>query len=187
MDSIQVAINNIPETSEIWNIVVSVCAVFNIVIVTFMLLATRKYTKVTEEIFLASQRPYIGKEKHIIMFDENNKVIRFSNIIKNYGSVPAKKVSCKIKMLIKGKLEKIDGGESSNQIFFPQETHSMDLILNLHKQPNAFYAIVNGELPLELTMEIEYYGATKKKYSTTETEIYNHTIKTFVKEVGEWT
>ncbi|GAB6283543.1 MAG: hypothetical protein STSR0008_23190 [Ignavibacterium sp.] len=61
------------------------------------------------------------------------------------------------------------------------------MILNLHNQPNAFYAILNGELPLELAMEIEYYGATKKKYATNETEIYNHTIKTFVKEFGEWT
>jgi len=187
MDSIQVAINNIPETSEIWTIVVSVCAVINIVIVAFMLFATRKYTKVTEELFLTSQRPYIGKEKHIIMFDDTNKVIRFSNIIKNYGTVPAKKVSCKIKLLIKGKLQNIEGGESSNQIFFPQETHSIDLILSLHKIPDAFYDIFHGKLPLELSMEIEYFGATKKKYATTETEIYNHTIKTFVKEFGEWT
>ncbi|GAB6283542.1 MAG: hypothetical protein STSR0008_23180 [Ignavibacterium sp.] len=126
MDSLNITFNEIPDVSSIWTIVVSICAVINIVIVVFMLLATRKYTKVTEEIFLSSQRPYIGKEKHIIMFDENNKVIRFSNIIKNYGSVPAKKVSCKIKLLIKGKLQNIEGGESSNQIFFSQETHSMD-------------------------------------------------------------
>ena len=187
MDSIQVAINNIPETSNIWTMVVSVCAVINIIIIVLMLIATKKYTKITEEIFLTAQRPYIGKKDHAIMFDDDNKVIRFSNIIKNYGSVPAKKFSCKIKLLIKGKLQELDGGESSNQIFFPEETHSMDLILNLHKQPKAFYAIINGELPLELTMEIEYFGATDKKYSTTETEIYNSSIKTFVKESGEWT
>lgn len=187
MDSFQVGINNIPETSDIWTIVVSICAVINIVIVAFMLFATRKYTKVTEEIFLTSQRPYIGKEKHIIVINEDNKTIHFSNIIKNHGSVPAKKVSCKIKLLIKGQIQKIDGGEASNQIFFPQETHSMDLILNLHKIPDAFYDIIQGKLPLELALEIEYYGATNKKYSTSETEIYNYTIKTFVKEFGEWT
>lgn len=185
MDSINIVFNKMTDTSLIWTVVLALSAVASVFVAIKMWGTTKKYTEVTENIFLSSQRPYIGKEKHIIKIDENNKTIHFSNIIKNFGSVPAKKVSCSIKLFIKGSLQKIDGGESKDQIFFPQENHSMDLILNLNKVPTAFCDIINGVLPLEILMEIEYYDAADRRYFTNETEIYNHTIKTFIKKTGD--
>ena len=187
MDSLQVFVNSTSETTIIWTVVVAICAVASIFITIGMLRATKKYTEVTEQLFLSSQRPYLGRDNHIINFHEPSKKIIFTIYIKNYGDVPAKNVSALIKLVINDVVQPVENNQSKNQIFFPKQSHPMDFVFNLEKIPDSFYEIQNGKLSLKIISEINYTGVTKEKYSTKEEEIYNHNIKSFLKEDGAWT
>lgn len=172
------------DTPLVWTIIVSICAFLGVIITSLMLIATNKYTEITKNIFLASQRPYIGRTSFEIRFDDENHSIHLKFFVKNFGNVPARKVDTIVKLFIKDKLVPFNGAVSENQIFFPQENLPINLLLP--KNPLFFNGIKYGESELKVTTEIRYYGVTDKQYSTTETEIYNHVIHTFIKQAGEW-
>ena len=188
MDSIQVIYNSAPDTSIIWTIVVALCAIASVYVAIRMLKATKKYTEVTENIFLTSQRPYIGRSTHKIRFVEEKKVIDLSVFIKNYGTVPAKNVSTIINIFVNGTLlSDVENNKTVGQVLFPTQEHPIDFIFDLHKLPDSYYEIKNGKLTFEIMTEIKYDGVTETQYTTKEKEVYKHIINSFLKVFGEWT
>ena len=188
MDSIKVIYNNAPDPSVIWTIVVALCAVASVYVAIKMWKATKKYTEVTENIFLASQRPYIGRSTHKIRFVEEKKVIDLSVFIKNYGKVPAKNVSAIINIFVNEiLLSDIKNNKTEGQVLFPSQEHPIDFIFDLQNIPASYNDIKNGKLLFEIMTEIKYNGVTKTQYTTKEKEAYKHIIASFIKVFGEWT
>lgn len=187
MDSIRVICNNTPDTSIIWTIVVALCAIASVYVAIKMWKATKKYTEVTEDIFLSQQRPYIGRSRHIIRFIDGKKIIDLSLFIKNYGTIPAKNVSAVINVFVNGTLlSDVENNKTEGQVLFPTQEHPIDFVFDLHKIPDSYDEIKNGKLTFEIITEIRYDGVTKTQYTTKEKEVYKHIINSFLKVFGEW-
>lgn len=185
MDSIRVI--STPETSIIWTIVVALCAVASVYVAIKMLKATKKYTEVTEDIFLTSQRPYIGRSGHIIRFIDEKKIIDLSFFIKNYGTIPAKNVSAVINVFMNETLQPdIENNKTEGQVMFPSQEYPIDFVVDFHKFPDSYNEIKKGKLSLEIMTEIKYNGVTQTQYTTKEKEVYKNIIKSFLKVFGEW-
>ena len=182
MDSLHCACNHVADTSLIWTIIVSVCGV---VVTILMLIVTYKYFKITKNIFLVSQRPYIGRTSFKMEFKEETHSIYLRFFVKNFGNVPARKVDTIFQLYINDRIIPVENSQSKNQIFYPQENLPIDIALP--DNPLYFNGIKHGDSRLKIVTEIKYYGVTDKQYSTTETEIYNHTVGVFVKQDGDWT
>ena len=183
MDSLHVAFTGCSEPSLIWTIIVSISAAANVCVAILMWLTTHRYTKITEDMFFASQRPYIGTITYIHNLHTDSSKVRLTVKLQNYGNIPAKKVDALIQVIIDNKILPVENSEATNQIFFPHWIHTLDVMLN---DKDLFLAIKNGKSVLELRTFIKYYGITDKEYSTNEVSVYNHTAKLFIKKTGEW-
>lgn len=187
MDTLQthfVINQSIPDISIVWTIIIAVCAITSSYIAYKMFKVTKKYTEITENIFLSSQRPYVGRTTFEIFFDKTDHSTYMKFFLKNFGNIPARKVKATIQVFFNEEPIKITGAQCENQIFFPQENLPMNIILP--KNPIYYMGIKFGNAQLKIITNIEYYGVTDKKYTTTETEIYNHVIKSFMKQHGDW-
>ena len=148
-----------------------------------MFISTRKYTSITEKLFLASQRPYIGIRTYNHNFLSDATGVLLETKIQNYGNTPAKNIDVLTEVFVDEIKIEFDNLKVENQIIFPQSSHPISMII---KNKNMFLAIKNGQSLLKIHTKITYSGITDKKYGTEEICKYNHKSPSFVGEFGEW-
>jgi hypothetical protein len=184
LDSLHLSCNHSSDIPVIWTAVLAICAIANVFIALFLWKTTHTYTTITKQIFLASQRPYIGISRYFHNIHPDTSIIKLSVELKNFGNTPAKNVDFMIEALIDDKILPLDNNTNKNQIFFPQSAHAMDAIF---EDRNLLLAIIANRSTLKLHTHVTYKGITTQDYSIDEVSIYSDQIKNFITISGDWT
>jgi len=154
------------ETNKSWKdpttlatIVIAIATVVNVVVSLIIGYLTNKYTETTQNIYRASNRPYIGAKLKITSNDKIKKYYLITEI-RNYGSVPASHVQPEFIILLDGfKVEDIS--HSIPDTYFNLYPNSQ---IQATHQINAYADIRNGHKILEIETKIKYKGITEDQY-----------------------
>jgi hypothetical protein len=184
VDSLKTSLNQIHDISIVWTVVLAICAIANVLIAFLMWKTTRAYTKITRQMFLASQRPYIGISTYAHNFSSSGSMIYLETKLQNFGNTPAKNVDVITEVFVDGILIIFKNSKVENQTIFPQKSHPICMIAD---DMTMFLAIKNGESHLKLHTHITYKGITDQIYSTSEVCAYDYKPQLFVGESAEWT
>ncbi|MCL4705361.1 hypothetical protein KJ068_09390 [bacterium] len=142
---------------------------------------TGKSIILTEDIFKASHRPFVGGLARV-KADNVEKCIIINIDCKNYGNVPAKKMEVNWEITINGNLQPMTKIPDEPAILFPASTHTFAGQVC----ENMFSLITDGSSILEITLDIEYEGVSNEKYHTFQKFRYNHLVDRFMDMGGTW-
>jgi hypothetical protein len=177
-------VNSVYSDPVILSTVVIACAtVANVFVSTLMWLITRRYVKITEQIFNAQQRPFIGVASYTFESDPQTKRISLGVKFENFGTIPARKFDANWEVYIGEMAIQINKTKVNPSTLFPKVP---SIINGSMIQEKTYDSIMNGAVALEIIFKATYQGVTDIEYETYEKARFVARLSGFVAIDGNW-
>ena len=162
-------------------IIIAIATVAYVLVSIALWRATKRSTEITQKIFEAANRPYIGTEGVKTRINELEGFLRFEVEIKNFGTVPASNLTGGWDILYNGELLPIVRPQRDASILLPQG--SIFLVAQLADP--QFQPLADGEARLELRLSFRYTGVTDHEYQYRERYEFVRDLRGFASMGGE--
>lgn len=140
-------------------VVIAVCTIFYSLFTFLLLKATVQNTRITNAIFDAAHRPYIGIPSIEYNRDEEKRFVQFTAMIENSGAVPAGDLQVDIQVLLDSVPLQISTYENNGSYIMPRSTTKY-----LIKLMDDKFTKVERAAVLNLRFSIKYKGIAQKQY-----------------------
>jgi len=140
--------------------------------------ATNRSTRITEQIYRAAHRPYVGVVEVAVQPDGR---LRFK--VANVGSVPANEFRNTYTIRLDGQPYQQPPDISRYATLFPQNSFYNPLTID----PGTMTRVISGQTALEIDVELRYRGADGAEYITRGTWRYSTQDHAMVSVTGEST
>ncbi|KAA0893211.1 hypothetical protein [Oryzomonas rubra] len=171
--------SNDRKSQMITNVILAIVAVLSLIISWYTSYTSTNALKLNTKVFDVSYRPYLGIEQIKVSIAQN--VLAVDIAYKNFGNVPAKKVTISMNFI----------GDTNTKNLRPEHEPFL-LFPNVYKHYNFviqdkqnYLDITSGKEPLTFEMTINYEGIDSKKHYTKERQQYNHFTNTFQTMSGD--
>jgi hypothetical protein len=146
-------------------IVIALATIANVFISTFLwrttnesVKAARDSVEVTQRIYKASNRPYIGISSATMNKDAKNKTLNYELEIKNFGTVTATNASFDVKTFINDQIQpQTYFPDSGNTSLAPTGSANIGDTIST----SGYKAIVDNGAVLRIKIQVNYYGVSE--------------------------
>jgi hypothetical protein len=148
----------------------------NLVVSFFLWRSTAGATKVTRDMFLASQRPYVGIPTYDTHWDANTKTFKFVGHARNFGSIPAQNVGVlKSEIVVDGvPVDRPTPTKFGKFTIFPETPHYLNFFLT----SKAAVMVLPERLEIHITLR--YEGLNGKGYRYEQEALYHEQTGQFI-------
>ena len=153
--------------------VIAFAAIVNLLVSVLMWLATNRSAKITEKIFEAAHRPYLGIVREDVVKNDREMTTTIRAVVKNSGGVLARDIRHDWKILIDGKVTSMPSSEEP-AVLVPEA--EMTFAGEIDVSSKEYSSILSGEAKLLSTFNLRYKGVTQKEYHYATKREYDHTV-----------
>jgi hypothetical protein len=165
-------------------VVIAIATILYLMATVLLWLTTRRSVTMTNDMFKASHRPYVGSMGVQRQDREEPRIIDFIAAYSNFGSIPAFEYRCNVTLIAdRIVLPNVIKEEEEVIVLFPSQQRSV--ILTVH-EPDEVQAIENAST-VSLIFECTYQGVAKTEYRTTQKYISHKELGTFAAVRGNAT
>lgn len=158
-------------------VIIAAATVINVIVSLYMGNKTREYTEITNKIYKASSRPYVGINTIKISKNEPG-TLTIALEFKNFGNTPATNVRISFDALLNnGKMNESHRYKNLDKMhsnIFPQCTYSFPFSVT-----SNYKEITSGVVPFVLNIKANYSSITEDNYEDNEEMQYNPFTNSF--------
>jgi hypothetical protein len=164
---------------SIATIVIAAATVVYVAVSYYLLKATKRTAELTQNIFEAANRPYLGILSGAIQLEQGG--LRLQTNIKNFGTAVAIDIESSWSAVINGKeLPSLDTSKTF-AVLPPQSEMGLITLLN----PEEYLQLDSTGTTMELAFSLTYKSLAQKEYYYRERQVFERQAQGFIKVAAE--